>query len=158
MVAMASQITSLTIVYSTVHSGADLRRHQSSASLAFVRGIHRWPVNSPHKGPVTRKIFPFDDVIMHTPKCVRFALCCVLLWFTDQAPVPLTIFRSNWKFDQNLQCSGLKRTWSIRTKFCTRHGSVTLVMCAKFRCDRLSIFWFRTLHFFFEFRIRSKYL
>ena len=61
---MASQITSLTIVYSTVYSGADQRRHQSSASLAFVRGIHRWPMNSPHKGPVTRKMFPFDDVIM----------------------------------------------------------------------------------------------
>ena len=44
--------------------GADQRKHQSSASLAFVRGIHRRPVNSPHKGPVTRKVFPFDDVIM----------------------------------------------------------------------------------------------
>ena len=64
MSAMASQITSLTIVYSTVYSGADQRKHQSSASLAFVRGIHRWPVNSPHKGPVTWKMFPFDDVIM----------------------------------------------------------------------------------------------
>ena len=37
---------------------------KSSASLAFVRGIHRRPVNSPHKWPVTRKMFPFDDVIM----------------------------------------------------------------------------------------------
>ena len=64
MSAMASQITSLPIVYSTFYSGANQRKHQSSASLAFVRGIHRWPVNSPHKGPVTRKIFPFDDVIM----------------------------------------------------------------------------------------------
>ena len=62
--AMASQITSLTIVRSTVYSGADQRKRQSSASLAFVRGIHRGPVNSPHKGPVKRKIFPFDDVIM----------------------------------------------------------------------------------------------
>ena len=61
---IASQITSLTIIYSTVYSGADQIKHQSSASLAFVRGIHRWPVNSPHKGPVTRKMFPFDDVIM----------------------------------------------------------------------------------------------
>ena len=61
---MASQITSLTIVYSTVYSGADQRKHQSSASLAFVRGIHRGQVNSPHKWPVTRKMFPFDDVIM----------------------------------------------------------------------------------------------
>ena len=61
---MASQITSLTIVYSTVYSGADQRKHQSSASLAFVRGIHRGPVNSPHKWPITRKTFPFDDVII----------------------------------------------------------------------------------------------
>ena len=60
----ASQITSLMIVYSTVYSDADQRKHQSSALLAFVRGIHRGPVNSPHKGPVTRKMFPFDDVIM----------------------------------------------------------------------------------------------
>ena len=64
MGAMASQITSLTIVCSIIYLGADRRKHQSSASLAFVRGIHRSPVNSPHKWPVTRKMFPFDDVIM----------------------------------------------------------------------------------------------
>ena len=64
MGAMASQITSLTIVYSIVHSDADQRKHQSPASLAFVRGIHRWPVNSPHKGPATWKMFPFDEGIM----------------------------------------------------------------------------------------------
>ena len=64
MSAMASQITSLTIVYSNVYSGTDQKKYQSSSSLAFVRGIHRWPVNSPHKGPVTRKMFPFDNVIM----------------------------------------------------------------------------------------------
>ena len=59
-----SQITSLTIVHSTAYPSADQRKHQSSASLAFVRGIHQWPVNSPHKWPVMRKMFPFDDVIM----------------------------------------------------------------------------------------------
>ena len=64
MGAIAFQTTSLTIVYSVVYSGADQRKHQSSASLAFVRGIHRWPVNSPQKWPVTRKMFSFDDVIM----------------------------------------------------------------------------------------------
>ena len=64
MNAMASQITSLTIVYLIVYSGADQRKHQSFALLDFVRGIHRWPVNPPHKWPVTRKSFPFDDVIM----------------------------------------------------------------------------------------------
>ena len=61
--AMASQITSLRIVYSTVYSGVDQRKHQSSASRAFVQGIHRSLVNSPHKRPVTRKMFPCDDVI-----------------------------------------------------------------------------------------------
>ena len=61
---IAYQITSLTIVYSTVFSHADQRKHQNSASLAFVQEIHRGPVKSPHKWPVTRKMFPFDDVIM----------------------------------------------------------------------------------------------
>ena len=62
--AMESQNTSLTIVYSTVYSNADQRKHKISASLAFVRGIHRGPVNSPHKWPISRKMFPFHDVIM----------------------------------------------------------------------------------------------
>ena len=61
---IASQITSLAIVYSAVYSDADQRKHQSSASLAFVRGIHQGPVNSPHKWPVAQKMFPFDGVIM----------------------------------------------------------------------------------------------
>ena len=65
MSAMASQMTSFLIVYSTVYSNTDQRKHQSSESLAFVRGIHRGPVNSPHKWPVTRKMFPFGDVIMN---------------------------------------------------------------------------------------------
>ena len=64
MGAIASQITTLTIVYSTVYSDADQRKHQSSASLAFEQGIHRGPVNFRHKWPVTRKMFPFDDVNM----------------------------------------------------------------------------------------------
>ena len=72
---MGSQITSLTIVYSTVYSDADQRRHQSSASLAFVRGIHRWPVNSPHKWPLTQKMFPFDVILQATitlNRCIMF--------------------------------------------------------------------------------------
>ena len=67
MGAMASHITSLTIFHSTVYSGGDLKNHQSSVSLAFMRGIHRWSVNSPHKRPVTQQMSPFDDVIMYTP-------------------------------------------------------------------------------------------
>ena len=85
---VASQITSPTIVYSTVYSGADQRKHQSSSSLAFVWGIHRCPVNSPHKWPVTRKMFQFDDAIMCEMK--KRNHCCgvpndlhlfSLLWF-----------------------------------------------------------------------------
>ena len=67
MSAMASQNTSLTIVYTTVDSGTDQGKHQSSASLAFVRRIHRWPVNSTHKGPVTRKMFPIKSEVSAFP-------------------------------------------------------------------------------------------
>ena len=74
MVAIASLITSLTIVYSTVYSDADQRKHQSSASLAFVWGIHRGPVNSPHKWPVTRKCFH-----LMTSSCINLNICTVLL-------------------------------------------------------------------------------
>ena len=57
MHAMVSQVTSVSIVYIIVCSGLDQINHQSSASLATVKGIHRWPVNSSHKRPVTRKCF-----------------------------------------------------------------------------------------------------
>ena len=83
---MFSQITSVTIVYSTVCSGTDQtqRKHQSSASLTFVRGIHWWPVNSPHKGPVTWKRFPFDDIIMYwillTESIIYASLLCLYQW------------------------------------------------------------------------------
>ena len=83
---IASQITSLTSVYSTVYSGADQSKHQSSASLAFVWGIHRGPVNSPHKRPVTRKMFPFDDVIMALEFCSHSHRACLLvsiIWLAD---------------------------------------------------------------------------
>ena len=78
--AIGSQINSLTIVYSNDYSDADQRKHQSSASLAFVRGTRRGSVNSPHKWPVTRKMFPFDDVIMKSdyiprPLKVWYNLC-----------------------------------------------------------------------------------
>ena len=79
MNAMASQITGLTIVYSTVYSGTDKTKHQSSASLALCGEFtgHQWV--PPHKGPVTRKMFPFDDVIMF----VNAASCthCAGRWY-----------------------------------------------------------------------------
>ena len=73
MSAMASQITGVTIVYSTVCSGTDQRNHQRSVSLTFVRGIQQWPLNSPHKWPVMHKIFTFDDVIMINQICWSLA-------------------------------------------------------------------------------------
>ena len=62
MSTMTSQITDVSVVS---YSGVDQRKHQSTASLAFVRGIHLWPVDSPHKEPVTRKTFPVGDIIMN---------------------------------------------------------------------------------------------
>ena len=104
MGAMVSQITSLTITYSTVYSGADQRKHQSSASLNFVRWFHRWPVNSPHKRPVTRKVFPFDDVFM-----------IVYVPWTQKPPES-----SNLRIENNAQM----------TKGCIVEGSV-LLPCRK---------------------------
>ena len=63
--ATVSQITSISIVCLPVCWGADQWKHQSSSSLAFVRGIHQWLVDSLHVGSVTRKMFPSDDVIMY---------------------------------------------------------------------------------------------
>ena len=95
MGAMASQITSLMIVYSAVYSDADQRKYQSSASLAFVRWIHQSTVNSPHKWPVTRKMFPFDDVIMknYVQGSCFVVFCCVLL----RANLPISFgVTPNW--------------------------------------------------------------
>ena len=78
MSGMASQITRLTTVCSNVYTGAGQRKHQSSALQACVWGIHRWPGNSPHKGPVTRKMFPFDDVIMYTPGTMQIRYTDIL--------------------------------------------------------------------------------
>ena len=100
MSAMASQITSLTIVYSTLYLGADQRKHQSSASLAFVRGIHPSLVNSPHKRPVTRKMFPFDDIIMVTqedPLTWNKANLRDLITATGQA-ISLKLDSNHWFF------------------------------------------------------------
>ena len=88
------------------------------------------------------------EISVIVDSCIRYC---------SQAPVPLTIFRSNSKFDQNLKCPGLKYTLPITTKFCTRHDSVTVVTCAKFRCDWLSLFEIRALQILVKFRIRSKY-
>ena len=85
---IASQITSLTIVYLTVYSGADQGKHQSSASLAFVRVIHR----GPHKWPVTRKMFPFDDVIMFARICLSlYPFVCRPEIHTTLVKIPIVL-------------------------------------------------------------------
>ena len=69
MSAMVSQIIGVTIVYATVSSDTHQRKYPSSASLAFEWLINQCPVISPHKGPETRKMIPFDDFTMngHNP-------------------------------------------------------------------------------------------
>ena len=77
--AMTSQISRISTVCLAVCSDAHQRKHQNSASLALVRGIRRWLVNSPHKRPIMRKMFPFDDVIMipYGTRCVVSSACIV---------------------------------------------------------------------------------
>ena len=96
--------TSLTIVYSTVYTGADQRKHHSSASLVLLRGIHRWPVTSPYKGSVTRKMFPFGDVIMNNTDSGKIHCCYewYSLWLPQcQSPAEYAI---DSIFMINIQC------------------------------------------------------
>ena len=104
MGAVASQISSLTIVYSTAYSDADERKHQSSASLAIARGIHRGPVNSPHKWPVTRKMFPFDDVIISTLSRARmkWSIFCI---FPINFPYIWKVAVSNSNLPNSVKCN-----------------------------------------------------
>ena len=114
MGAIASQSTGLTIVYSTVYSGADQRKPQSSASLAFVQGIHRWPVNSPHKWPVTQKIkmLRYISSIRH--------LC--QWWFTTGL---WTVFNSCRLSDENISGkSKLPCQHAIMPQNCADYGPV----------------------------------
>ena len=111
MGAMASQITSLTIVYLTVSSGADQRKHQSSAPLAFVRGILRWPMNSPHKGPLTRGF----DVSLDLPLNKRLSKQPRRRWFeTHRSNYDVTVL------DIRLQCLFDRQYLQIRDCYCSR--------------------------------------
>ena len=97
--AIASQMTGVTIVYRTVCSGVNQRKHQSSASLAFVRGILRWPVNSPNKRPVTRKILPFDDVIMNYGKSLHAALSSVAKLHSTLCLIHIAVPRRSFMYE-----------------------------------------------------------
>ena len=120
---VASEITSLTIVYSSIYSDADQRKHQSSASLAFVWGIHRWPVNSPHKWSVTRKMFQFDDVIMwriasRVPKSIYSQQA--LHYFISQ----MLFHALNWHEPDEIEHCSLTSPLSPRMAFTTQHCDV----------------------------------
>ena len=119
MGAMASQITSLTNVYSTIYSDVDQRKHQSSASLASVREIHRWPMNSTYKGPVTRKMFPFDDVIMKHGEYMYNNNYAIYRWLNACA-LAMELLQSCTK----ISIFGLPRSCNqinIRREYKTRH-------------------------------------
>ena len=102
MTAMASQITSLTVVYSIVYSGADQRKHQSSASLAFVRGIHRDRWISRTKGQLRGKCF---HLMTSSWTCLwQVNVAHTFMWgkspYKLQGPILLTWFNFNSSLDR----------------------------------------------------------
>ena len=113
MGAIVSQITSLTIVYSTVYSDTDQRKHQSSTSLAFVREIHWGPINSSHKLSVTREMFPLVDVIMRIAHGLIFSMgsefvknILQYLWGTSELTTLKTTCQITYEFAvPALQCN-----------------------------------------------------
>ena len=151
MGAIASQITSLTIVFSTIYLDTDQRKHQSSASLAFVRGTHRRPVNSPHKWPVTRKVFPFDDVIMfkfwikwppfNTAQCEMYFLERECLNFPTSMMISATFCRLSGNFKERK-----KMDMEISSAKCSAFLSGLNVITAYFRIAYEKFRHFRIAH------------
>ena len=129
-----------------------------SAKMAAILSRGRW-VNSVGR---TQEIPSFILINIWSKKCfwkmfisqeimINFCSeCCACWWlivlgaarlaYSILAPVPLTVFRLNSKFDKNLECANWKYAQPIARKFCTRHDSYTVVTCAKFCCDRQSTF------------------
>ena len=111
---------------------------------------------------MSRETFTFCDLVRLTLEIWQYHDCCcpsdaLCQCHTAMAPVPLSKFRSNSKFDENSKHFSVKCTRPITTIFCTRHDSVTVVTCAKYCCGRSSIFETREFWIFIKFRIRSKY-
>ena len=132
---IASQITCISIVCSTSCSDADQRKHQNSASLAFVRGIHRWPVDSPHKGPVAWKMFPFDDVMLPW----KFPCC---MHITLQLTVP--IGRTACNIDGLVQrCGNSSVLAMVLLQSCTK-PSLSDLNCVIYIRDQVAITFSKT--------------
>ena len=143
MGAMASQITSLMIVYSTVYSGTDQRKHEISAPLAFVRGMHRWQVNSPHRWLVTRKRFLLDDVIMEQnngqstsrPRHIWNAHCEYL---SDNMS---TMLRENFNQQHNLYRCYQSEIWHIPVTRRFDNKSLFSIVITPFCHPQLNFRW-----------------
>ena len=155
MSAMVSQITGASIVYSTVCSGADQRTHQSSASLAFVRGIHRWPVNSSHKGPVTRKMFPFDDVIM-TTNCrswstnVKIPLAPTTKIGMARVTLSFDLLTGKWSSPMGCICATNEYKYSLLTH------CIKIKSPANFLLNEQYVLWVEIFIFFVCYHVISK--
>ena len=129
MTTVASQITSLTVVYSIVYSDAYQRKHQSSASLAFVWVIHREPVNSPHKGPVTRKMahlmtsswIPYPATILCEPESHMRPTSLAVYEFTHDDVIKWKHVPRYWPFVRGIHRSPVnyphKGQWRGALKF-----------------------------------------
>ena len=115
------------------YSGTDQRKCQSSASLAFVREIHRWPVHSPHKEPVTREMLPFADVIMGTLRWLRFLWKCL--------PVGLFHGLNSWScwaqiYKQRVLIEGMHYGMQVHFIFlCASIPSIRVRKCYSVRCS-----------------------
>ena len=124
MSAMASHITGVSIVCSTVCSGADQGKHQGSASLAFVRGIHWSLVNSPHKRPVTRKMFPrwrhHGSVTPIRVGCLHLELAyiCYFVWMKRKNMSPQQGKYQVWATIHNI-------SFSVQIMVCTQQATNT---------------------------------
>ena len=118
-------------------SDADPRKHQTSASLAFVRGIHRWPVNSQHKRPVERKMLPFDDVIMQSISQFQLWWSRGYWGYASKPPQPFIViwFGKTHKYHCEKMCPlSLYLQKSNDTKKAIellrhQHGSTTSILC-----------------------------
>ena len=140
MGAMSSQITYFSVVCSIICSGADKWKHQSSASLASVRGIHRWTMDSLHKGPVTRKMFIFDEVFMNQGAALSRHYHATAT--TVQSIVNISM--SNWtRFVQHTATPGNTTvTWA---SWFTNHRQLDRLFNHLFRLRYIKLFWGKNL-------------
>ena len=125
MSVMVSQIIGVSIVYLTVCSGADQRKQQSSASVAFVRENYRWPMGSPRNGPVTRKMLH-----LMTSSCLLYSIqygSFVLCWFA--VVISMSYIQANGNYTCASDCLSVsdvtltdKSKW-VDGKYRTQHSA-----------------------------------